>query len=304
MISRIDYKGLAWVDVRNPEAEDVVRLTKEFELSPGVAEDLLKPSLRPEVRSYGSYFYLVLHLPLFDAQNHSHRSRELDIVVGKKFLLTVHYDQIEPLTEFFKLCDLNIAFRESCFEDTAVKLFYMMWRELYRNLLGELDYVQQKVNQIEERIFSGREKKLIEDISLLRRDILDFSRSLRTHEPVLESLGGYGRDFFGTPFQSQVDELALHWRRIMTLIDNNKDTLETLYDTNNSLLTHRSSEVIKVFTMLALLTFPLTLIATIFSIDALSRPIVGRPHDFWIIIGLMILVVLGMLAFFKYRRWI
>ena len=281
-----------------------MRLTKEFELSPGVAEDLLKPSLRPEVRNYGSYFYLVLHLPLFDAQNRSHRSRELDVVVGKKFLLTVHFDQIEPLTEFFKLCDLNIAFRENCFEDTVMKLFYMMWRGLYKNLLGELDYIQQKVNQIEERIFSGREKELIEDISLLRRDILDFSRSLRTHDSVLESLRKHGWDFFGEPFIGQVEELASDWRRIMTLIDNNKDTLETLYDTNNSLLTHRSSEVIKVFTMLALLTFPLTLIATIFSIDAVSRPIVGRPNDFWIIIGLMILVVLGMLAFFKYRRWI
>lgn len=292
------------MDVRNPAAEDIVRLTKEFGLNPDLAENLMKPSFRPEAQNYGGYLYLVLHLPLFDAQNRSHLSRELDVVAGTKFLLTVHYDQIEPLTEFFKLCDLNIAFREDCFEGTVAKLFHMMWRELYKNLLGELDYIQQKVNRIEERIFSGREKELIEDISLLRRDILDFSRSLRTHDTVLESLRGPGGAFFGPAFVGRLEELALHWRRIMTLIDNNKDTLETLYDTHNSLLTHRSSEVIKTFTMLALLTFPLTLIATIFSIDAVSRPIIGRPNDFWAVIGLMVLVVLGMLAFFKYRRWI
>ena len=306
MISRIDYKGISWVDVPSLTPEDILALTKEFELSHFVAEELSRPSFRPRAENYGSHLYFILHLPLFDPEGRSHRARELDIVVGKKFLITVHQEPIEPMAEFFKHCELNLALRERCFSvsGSTDTLLYLLWKKLYDHLLAEIDFLQKKIDQIEERIFTGQEKKLIEDISYLRRDVLDFSRAVRPHDSLLESFAEIGPDFFGNSFKRLIPELAAQYRRLSNLLLNNKDTLETLYDTTNSLITHRSSEIIKAFTMLALLTFPLTLIATVFSIDAVSRPIVGQPNDFWVIIGIMAGVVAVMVAFFKYRRWI
>ena len=291
------------MDVQNPSAEDIVKLTKEFSLHPAVAQELSKPTFRPRAVNYGPLLYLVLHLPLFDSRDEKHRSRELDVVVGKNYLLTIHYDVIEPLTDFFNLCDLNLSLRDLSFNGSTERLFYLLWKKIYEDLLTEVDHIQRKVDRIEERIFSGQEKKLIEDISALRRDILDFSRALRPHDTILESLREHGKSFFGNHFEGYCAELTSRYRRLLMLIDNNKDALETLYDTNDSLLTHRSNEIMKTFTMLALLTFPLTLIATVFAIDAVSRPIIGRPNDFWIVVGILLSTVLVMLVFFKYRRW-
>ena len=148
------------------------------------------------------------------------------------------------------------------------------------------------------------QKELIEDISLLRRDILDFLRSIRPHEIILESIHKLGERFFEEDFSNFATELSSRHRRLLLLIENQKDTLETLYATNDSLLTHRSNEIIKTLTMMALLTFPLTLIAAIFSLNTKFLPIVGRPNDFWIILGIMLATVLVMLTFFKYRKWI
>ena len=304
MISRIDYRGLSWVDVQSPNPEDVVSLAKEFGLHPMVAEELLKPTFRPRAEDYGAQLYLILHLPLFDSRHSRHRSRELDIVAGKNFLITVHYDPIEPLRKFFNMLELNLALRERSFGEDAAQLLYLLWKRLYEDLLLELDHIQRKVERIEERIFAGHEKELIEDISLLRRDILDFLRSIRPHDIILESLSRLGSRLFGGDFSNYVAGLSSRYRRLLLLVENHKDTLETLYATNDSLLTHRSNEIIKTLTMLALTTFPLTLIAAVFSINARALPIIGRENDFWIILSIMLATVLAMLAFFKYRKWI
>src|SRR3989338_5502400 len=291
MISRIDYKGLSWVDIQNPTAEEIARVSGEFGLNHVVAEDLSKPTFRPRAENYGTHLFFILHLPLFDSKNSRHRSRELDIVAGRKFLITLHYDPVEPLTQFFKALEQNLALREKSFEDSTARLLYLLWRQLYEHLFTQLDHIQRKV-------------ELIEDISLLRRDILDFLRSIRPHEIILESIHKLGERFFEEDFSNFAAELSSRHRRLLLLIENQKDTLETLYATNDSLLTHRSNEIIKTLTMMALLTFPLTLIAAIFSLNTKFLPIVGRPNDFWIILGIMLATVLVMLTFFKYRKWI
>jgi magnesium transporter len=304
MISRILHKGISWVDLHNPTSEDVISVTKEFKLHPAVTEELIKPSFHPRAENYGLHLYLILYLPIFDESRRSLRSRELDIIIGRNFFITVHYDAISPLAEFFGQCDVNLSLRERYFEGTSEKLFFYTWCRLYEFLLLELDQLQKKVDMIEERIFENHERELIKDISLLRRDVLDFLRSLRTHETVLDSLLVIGKEFFGQGFLHFVKELQSRWRRVMGLIENHKDTLETLYDTHSSLLTHRSNRVIKTFTMLALFTFPLTLIATVFGLDAVANPVIGHPFDFWIIVGILVAVFLTMFSIFKYRGWI
>ena len=304
MLTRIDYEGISWVDLQSPSPEDIERISNEFELHPLVVEELGRPSFRPKAENFGGHLYLILHLPIYDFQSRQRRSRELDLVVGKNFLLTVHYDAISAVSEFFRSCELSLALRTRLFQETSLGLLSVLWERLYENLLAEMDHIQRKIDRIEDRIFAGQEEELIEDISLLRRDILDFSRAVRPHDTVLESLSNMGLAFFGEEFTHCHNELSGRYRRIMTLIRNHKDTLETLYDTNDSLLTHRSNEIIKTLTMLALLTFPLTLIASIFSIEAAALPIVGQPNDFWIILGIMIVTVLAMLTFFRHRRWI
>ena len=304
MISRIDHNGMRWVDIKNPSPADIVNIGKEFGLHPRVVEELLHPTFRPQAERFGHHLYLILHLPVFDHDAGLHRSREIDIVIDKSSLLTVHYETVEPLHDFFRSLNINLALRDKIFRHGPERLLYSLWRHLYENLLGELDHVQKKIDRIEERIFAGHERELIHDISLLRRDILDFGRAVKPHDSVLEALERARRDFFSEKFDDCLYELWSRYRRIASILDANRDTLETLYATNDSLLTHRANEIIKTLTMLALLTFPLTLIAAIFSINARSLPIIGRAYDFWIILGIMACTILGMLAFFKYRRWI
>lgn len=304
MTSRIDQNGVSWIDINRPSPEEIIKAEKELGIHPRVVQELLRPSFRTRAESFGHHIYLILHIPVFDHDLNLHRSREIDVVINKNTLLTVHYESIEAAHDFFRALNLNLGLREKIFKAGPDAILHSLWVHLYENLMGELDHVQRKIDRIEERIFAGHERELIHDISLLRRDILDFGRTVRPHDGVLESLERMGKDFFSEEFSGNLYELWGHYRRIIAILESNRDTLETLYATNDSLLTHRSNEIIKTLTMLALLTFPLTLIAAIFSINAKHTPIIGRENDFWIILGIMTLTVSVMLAFFKHKRWL
>ena len=279
MLSRMDQSGILWVDAYNPSPNEISELTRELSLPRPISEEISRPSFHPKAESHGKYLYLILPLPIYDHNKDHHHSRELDMVVGEKFLLTIHYEPIEPLRNIFKKIHADAKLRAEIFERDSRGILYYIWENIYRHLLGELDHIQKKIDRIEDRIFSVERKELIEEISLLRRDILDFSRSIRPHGMVMEEFAPLARATLGPDFIKGTRELmAVAFK-------------------------HHVFKV-KIFTMLALLTFPLSLIASIFAIDTISRPIVGRPNDFWIIAGIMILVVFGMLIFFKSRKWI
>src|SRR4051812_24327103 len=101
MYSRLEHEGLIWIDLESPTHDDVARVVDEFQILPLVAEELLFTATKPRAEFYSEYAYLVLHFP---ALRHSHKTREqeIDFIVGKHFLITAHYDTIDPLHKFAK----------------------------------------------------------------------------------------------------------------------------------------------------------------------------------------------------------
>ena len=304
MLSRIDHNKLSWIDIHKPSSHEIAKIAEEFSLSNEISEELMRPSFHPKAENTLDTIFLVFHLPLYDTRLLERHSREIDIIISKKFLLTIHYDPIEPLADLFSKAELDLNFRKILFGNSADKILYELWQKTYDQLMAELDHIQKKVDRIEDRIFSDERKEFIEEVSILRRDVLDFHRSIRPHGLLIEEFAPLSRAVFGPEFSSNIKSLSQKYRRLLSLADNNKDALEVLYDTYNALQNRRSTEVMKVFTMLALMTFPLTLIAAIFSIETKSRPIVGSPNDFWIILAIMVGVVIGMLFYFKSKKWI
>ena len=96
MQSRHEHKGLVWVDLESPSREEVQSIADEFHVEPVVAEELLLSSTKPHAQFYSNYVYLVLHFPAL-RHAHKHREQEIDFVIGKDFLLTTHYEAIDPI---------------------------------------------------------------------------------------------------------------------------------------------------------------------------------------------------------------
>ena len=303
MIARHTFHDLLWIELESPTHDDVRGLMEEFDIHPIVADELLSPSTQPKVDHYENFVYLVLHFPAL-RHSHEHALQEVDFIISKKFLITVRYETIDPLHKFSKVFEVNSILDKSDFGDHAGFLFYYMIRKLYASLLHEVAAMGDGLLRAEERIFSGEERKMVEEISRLSRNILLFHRALRLHGPTLHSMKIATEEFFGPDFRHHAESIVDEYRKVEEALEHQKEMLHDLRETNTSLLTTKTNESIKALTTLNALILPGSFIAWIFAVDAADMPIRGMIGDFWFILGIMIFVSIANFSYLRYRKWI
>ena len=303
MLSRFEHNGLTWIDLESPSRDEVQAIADEFSIEPLVAEELLLPSAKPRADFGASYIYLVLHFP---ALRHSHHTleQEVDFIIGKHFLITTRYDMIDPLHKFSKIFEVNSVLDKSDIGDHAGFLFFYMLKKLYKSTEHEVEFVRKDLARIEEHIFSDREVEMVAAISGSARDLLNLRQTIEPHREVLRSLDSDGAAFFGDTFMPYIRALSNEYYRVHNHIMRQTESLHELRETNNALLTTKQNETMKVFSIMAFFTFPLALFVSVASINSVHNPIMGRPYDFWIIVGAMTIIASIMYFIFRRNKWL
>lgn len=301
---RTDYKhnGILWVDLESPTHEEAREIVDQFGIDPVVAEDLLLPSARPRADFFDAHVYVILHFP---ALRHSHTTleQEIDFVVGRDFIITVHYDTIDPLHKFSKIFEVNSILDKSNIGEHAGFLFFYMMKKLYKAVEYEVEHVRHHLGTIEEHIFSGYEVAMVRTISESARDLLNLRQTIEPHREILHTLESEGTKLFGDDFLSYLRALSNEYYRVHNHIMRNTESLHELRETNNSMLSTKENETMRVLTILAFLIFPLSLIADILQGDTVYNPVRGLPYDFWIVTGIIVVLGLSMVMYFKRKKW-
>jgi len=325
MIQKYPYKDLTWIHAESPTSEEVANLVKEYNLHPLVGEDMLSKFSRPRSERYPNYIYLVLRVPIRSkipptAKGHTHNAyfideKEIDFVIGKNFIVTSEFSVIEPLHNFSKVFEtdsiLNASkHRTGSDENLRVEgshagfIFYYMMKRIYSFMENDLSNMQQSILNVETEIFSGNERHMVEELSNLSRELIDFKQASNTHREVIEAFAPMAHGFFGLDFRQYIEDILKEYAKIHELTANNRELVNELRDTNDSLLSAKQNEVMKVFTVLAFCTFPLTLIASVFAMKTEYTPIIGQQNDFYIIVGIMIVTALALFGWFRHKKWI
>ena len=231
---------------------------------------------------------------------------EIDFLITPTYLITVRYGKIQPLFEFWKKCEAGE--HDPHIQESTASLLYCMLQELNSFSLRQIDHITKKIDKIEKEIFeskrSRKEEKIVEDISIIRRDILDFRRAIKPQSAIFESLKIRGVEFFGRSTEPYFTDIIGDHMRVWNLLENHKETIESLQEANDSLVSNRTNRIMKVLTIFAVIVFPLTLLAAIFGMNTRYLPLVGMRHDFWIILGIMFLGTIFMLIIFKAKKWL
>ena len=299
------HNGITWIDVESPTRDEIRVLMEEYDLHPAIAEELLAPSLKPRLDVYNEGLYVILHFP---AVRHTHKKdtkkQEIDFVLTKKNIITVRYDTVDALHKFEKIFEVNHVLDRASFGDHSGHLFFYMIKKLYKSLVHELEYMESAISHIEEEMFAGHEKDMVVSLSEMSRELIDFQRTISYHEEILDSLQAAGRSFYGDSFSLYLRRIVSEYRRVEDMLRGLREYVSELRETNNSLVSTKQNEVMKVLTIMAFVTFPLSLVASIFGMNTEYLPIVGRPGDFWIVIEIMAVLTLFMFWFFKHNKWL
>lgn len=303
MLTRYVQRNLTWIDLVSPSPAEVRSLMREFNLDPLVAEELLAPTYRPKVERRGDIIYAILHFPVLRGI-HKRPAEEIDFIIGKHFLITTRYGVVDPLHAFAKAFEVNAVLGGTSAMSHGGHVFAAMARMLYQVLEGECESVERHLDDIEERIFTGDERRMVADISQTGRTIYDFRQFLLPHREMLASLEGLSARLLGPEFSFYIRGIIGEYERVRSAVEHLREALVELRETNNSLLSTKQNEIMKTLTIMAFVTFPLTLISSIFGMNTHYLPIVGLPGDFWIVTGMMAMLAGTFFFYFKHKGWL
>lgn len=295
-------KDFIWTHLKKPTEDDVLEIAKNRNVHPLVADELLRTTFRPKVEQYDGHLYLILHFPTYNTHDSGY-GNEIDFVIGKDFLITTQYVRMAALEEFVHMCETDKR-KAKQYLLSPGKLVYHLISHLLADSLLDLEKMDKKIVALSTRIFRDHHHEYVEDISLLRKEILDFRRAILPQQSVLESLEEKGKLFFGEDMYLYFSRISGDHLRLWHILENHKETVEALHETNQSLLSLRTAQITKNLTIMAFVTFPLMLLTSLFGMNTKILPIAGSPYDFWIILAIMGAGIAGMFLFFKWKKWI
>ncbi len=306
MISRYTYHEVTWVDIESPSKEEIVHVMEEFSVPDLIGEEMISSTLRSKVELYDNLVYVILHFPTAKIKKGVRTGeQEIDFIIGKNFLITVRYDTIDPVHEFSKLFESASILRQEKMASHGGYIFVQMMKELYKTSLIELDELTKTVKEIEYSIFNGQEEAMVKKISHTSRKLLDFKQAVRFHRDILISYEVASTRLFGEEYGYYANLITSEFNKVNSLLESNRDALSELQRTNDSLLSTKTNDTMRTFTILTFVMMPLTIITGVFGMNTAENLIfIQNKSDFLFIIGAMAITGLVMFIFFKVRKWL
>lgn len=302
MVSQYTYKKLTWVDMTNPTPEEVRDIAERFAVPAGVAQDLLTSTMRSKVEVHPDMVFLILHFPQVTTGSTPTPDHEIDFILGRDYIITVHYQLSEPLERITRAFEIQ-SMNNKIVAEHAGYLFYDIIRELYATSFIQLETIDNDLARVEHGIFDSKEKFMVRRISEVNKKLIDFRQSLRFHREALRSFELPGKNLYGSGFAYQIESIMAEFNKLQTMLEIHTDLLHDLRETNDSLLSAKTNETIKALTVMSVIMLPLTLITGIFGMNA-NFVLIHQPSDFLFVIGAMVATGVVMLLFIKGKKWL
>src|SRR5215216_1515973 len=299
----VERDGLRWINIERPMPVDRAWLEEHFEFHPLDYEDVLSRNQRPKIDEYDEYLFIVLYFPVFDKAVGRLNAAELDIFIGPDFIITLPNTPLPPVEYLFERCRSSEEVREQLLSKGSGYLLYKIVDDAFDYCFPMLRKMGNKLERIEEDIFEGRSEEVVRDLSNAKQEIVGFRKIIRPQRAVLRDLERTKQRYLAEDMEVYFDDIVDASERIWDMLENFKEVVEALESTNESVISHRVNAVLRVLTAISVVVLPLTLLASIWGMNV-RVPGEGSIHAFWIVVASMVVLLAGMLGYFRHRGWL
>jgi magnesium transporter len=302
-VAELSAGGLTWIHLDSFDTGVVTELAERFGWHPLDREDVLSRRQRPKVDDYPDYLFAVLHFPRYDKAIQRLNAAELDIFLGPDYLVTIPNVELLPVTRLFRRCEQDEDFRTGLFAKGSGRLLYEVLDDLFDYCFPILDKIGYKLDSLEDDVFEGRSEDIVRDISNAKQEIISYRKIIKPERSTLRLLERHVERFLPEELELYFDDIVDAAERIWDILDNYKEVVEGLEDTNESVISHRQNNQLRILTVVSVILLPLTLISGIFGMNV-HFPGFDTAWAFWTIAGVMLGTAVGLIAFFRHKRWL
>jgi len=300
-------RGCTWIHLGQADAAHLRELGARFTFHEHDLREVLpalqhtKCILRPQ------YIFMVLLIPIYDQQRKLVRESELDIFLNGDTLVTVNHGN--ELSDVVALLDDmgNASRRELILSQGPAEVIINLIDRLYKSTFPLLVQLSHEITDVEGRMFGEYEREnTIDEVLQLKTSNQHARRAMMNHRNVLITLKGALPRFVKVSAQhDHLDHIIQETTNIWNTLESQRESVNTLHETNETLLSYRVNEIMKTLTIFAVIVFPLNLIAAIFGMNTvMGMPFLSDPNGFWVVLGLMFAGMLVMLAIFRGKKWL
>lgn len=298
---------IAWYNITDAGKKEIQFLKKTF---PGFDKKHLQASSykaiaqRPLIQVNDGYVFLILHFPFQDGSKIS--AGEIEFFVGHGFLITIHNKNVTTLNNFFNSCRKDSSYLLSYDLESSAVLLYEILQRLMEDNYILLDQNSIEIDNVDRIIFENETKKIHYEILQLKRNILNLRKIIQNHKNIFKKLVDMESSTISKKqLKVYYNSLVEHSKRIWEITENQKEHVDALYQSSESLMNNKMSDIMKTLTVFSVIVMPLNLMASIFGANLVKgMPFVNKPMSFWLMIGTMtICFVLTLLVFIR-KKWL
>lgn len=297
---KITYNQVSWQNIAGSDIDDIEFLKDECLVSSAVLSQLLNDNKRPKIEEYSRYLFVVLHFPVFYPETRQTIPTELDFIVTRDSVFTVSQKQNPILEKLFSDAQTDEWLKEEMFKNPGQLLFYIL-DKMVDSCLPMLDHIYEKIEDIEREVFDGKEREMLKEVAIVKRDIIDFRRTIKPQRSILEILAKKSSRFFKEDLDIISQEVVGSEVRVWNTLENHKEMIEAIEATNHSLLSYQINRVMHTLTLFSIILFSLTFITGFFSMHAMKN---FTDLGIKTVIGLMLAAIALIVVIFKKKKWL
>ncbi len=291
--------NIIWVDVADPTSEDFEELAKEFGFHPLSIEDCRNEHQRPKVEEFQGYYFIVLYEAELVLGRHL-ELRELNIFLGKNYLVTVHSQPIRTLETAERLWR---GWTDLAERGTGL-LAYLLIDSIVDDYMPLLDALSDRMDELEDQIFVDFQVEALEEIFRIKKDLLFLRRSVTPLRDVFNTLLRREQQIFSRETHIYFQDVFDHLIRVTDTIDTLRDLLGATMDAYLSVSANRMSIVMKRLTSLSAILMSVTLFAGIYGMNFDFMPELKWRYGYVAALGSILAVGVALYLYFRRIKWL
>lgn len=289
-------ESLVWIDIEGPEDTEIELLLEVFELHPLTVEDCIMPNVRPKLEDFEHYLFIILQgLTRVEGKL---KTVELDVCLGKNFLITVRSERIKSVDEDCA----RVEKKSPIFKRGADFLFYAIADSLIDSYFPVLDEVEARVDELETRLLIDSTNQTLRELLSVYNELMVLRRALAPHREILSRLNRGDLPFIKPSNALYFRDIYDHLLRMSDLVDSCREVTTMSLEAYATIVSNRLNEIMKTMTAFATLALPAVIITGIFGMNFSEHPELGPRWIYHTIsIGLIGLTLVAAFFFRKYR---
>jgi magnesium transporter len=287
------------VDVSDPTSDDFLQLAEEFKFHPLSIEDVQHEHQRPKIEEHQGYYFVVIYAARM-SDDQSLELVELNVFLGKNYVVTVHSKPLPQLQTVFRLWK---EWAEKGGEGTGL-LMYLLVDTIVDEYMPILDAISDRVDEVEQHIFGHFKQESIQDIFYAKKQLLYLRRAVAPLREVFNVLLRREQPIFEQRTYLYFQDVFDHVLRVTDTIDTLREMVSSTMDAYLSISGNRMNLIMKRLTSIATILMSVTLIASIYGMNFAIMPELNWKYGYVFALSVMLVVGILLYLFLRRTRWL